>query len=122
MDERTVTHHKGWTVWKAWVDTETGCGSNAYDAWEQMTLEEKHNHSSDYEDFDTYQEAFNYVQDKCDNIDLFVASWVEDGKRIYRHHGIVIWYVEWGTYEDRTVAYDNWREAYCQFGWADDYE
>lgn len=122
MDERKVTHHKCWEVCKVWVDTETGCGSNAYDAWQQMTLEEKHNHSSDYEDFDTYDKAVSYMQNECDELDFFVYGYQENGKETYHHRGIVIWYVEWGAYEDRTVAYSNCQEAYCQFGWADDYE
>lgn len=122
MEERKITHHTGWEVWKIYVNTETGSGYDAETIWEQMSLDEQHNHSSWSEEFDSYCSAVNYLQDDIDNMDLFVFGYQENNKQTYLHNGVAIWYVEWGTYDDRTVAYDNWKLVYCQFGWAEDYK
>lgn len=120
--DKKITHHKCWEVWKVWVDAETGSGHDAEAVWEQMVFDEKCKHRGlEDEQFDDYQSAVDYLQD----IRIGSMSWqdYEKNKTMYRTQGVVIWYVEWGTYEDRTVAYDNWQQKYCEFAWwTDDYK
>ena len=121
MEDKQITHHQCWKLWRVWVDTETGSGHDAEILWKRMTFDEKCRHNDWYpdKDFENYRSAVDYYQNNMRLYVTYYNDWSNNGKRIYRTQGVVIWFVAWGTYDDQTLAYNDWQQAYCQFGWFD---